>query len=617
MSVAWPVIAPFSWLVAMISAVPAVSVVTAPEVASTVATVSLLELHATGRSVRMLLAASRLTALAAVEVPARTVDALSVTVTDATGARTVSVACPVIAPFSWLVAMISVVPAVNVVTAPEVASTVATVSLLELHVTGRSVRMLLAASRLTALAAVEVPARTVDALNVTVTDATGARTVSVACPVIAPFSWLVAMISVVPAVNVVTAPEVASTVATVSLLELHATGRSVRMLLAASRLTALAAVEVPARTVDALNVTVTDATGARTVSVACPVIAPFSWLVAMISVVPAVNVVTAPEVASTVATVSLLELHATGRSVRMLLAASRLTALAAVEVPARTVDALNVTVTDATGARTVSVACPVIAPFSWLVAMISVVPAVNVVTAPEVASTVATVSLLELHATGRSVRMLLAASRLTALAAVEVPARTVDALNVTVTDATGARTVSVACPVIAPFSWLVAMMVVVPAVSVVTTPVVGSTAATAGALELQVTGRPVSSAPPASRLTAVAVVGVPATTVEAFSVTETDATGARTVSVAWPAIVPFSWLVAMMVVVPAVSVVTTPVAGSTAAIAGALELQVTGRPVSSAPPASRLTAVAVVGVPATTVEADSASRPPMPQARGP
>ena len=111
----------------MISAVPAVSVVTAPEVASTVATVSLLELQVTGRSANSAPPASRLTAVVVVGVPATTVEAFSVTVTDATGARTVSVAWPVIEPFSWLVAMISVVPAVSVVTAPEVASTVATV----------------------------------------------------------------------------------------------------------------------------------------------------------------------------------------------------------------------------------------------------------------------------------------------------------------------------------------------------------------------------------------------------------------------------------------------------------------------------------------------------------
>lgn len=71
---------------------------------------------------------------------------------------------------------------------------------------------------------------------------------------------------------------------------------------------------------------------------------------------------------------------------------------------------------------------------------------------------------------------------------------------------------------------LVAEMLAVPALTPVTTPLVLQTVARAGLLDVQVTTRPVSTAPPASLVVAVPWVAAPTVTEEVASATVTDAT---------------------------------------------------------------------------------------------
>src|SRR5436190_573612 len=117
-----------------------------------------------------------------------------------------------------------------------------------------------------------------------------------------------------------------------------------------------------------------------------------------------------------------------------------------------------------------------------------------------------------------------------------------------------------------------------PAVTAVTTPDC-DTVATAGLSDVQVTGRPVKTAPPASFATAFACVAPPTGRVDDPSVTETVATGttaAVTVAAAspvWPS------TVARIVAVPAATAATTP-AEDTVATPGLSDVHVVGRPVS-------------------------------------
>jgi hypothetical protein len=127
--------------------------------------------------------------------------------------------------------------------------------------------------------------------------------------------------------------------------------------------------------------------------------------------------VTSPD-DETAATAVLLELQAITRPVRTLLFASRVVAVACVVSPGSRVLEPSVTLTDATatggGEATVSTALPVLPSH---VAMICTVPTAIAVTRPD-ADTVATPVLLELQAITRPVRVLLFASRVTAVACV-------------------------------------------------------------------------------------------------------------------------------------------------------------------------------------------------------
>jgi hypothetical protein len=347
--------------------------------------------------------------------------------------------------------------------------------------------------------------------------------------------------------------------------------------------------------VEAASATDTDATGTgRTTSTACPLIPS---LVAMMFAVPGATAVTRPVAASTVAIAGSLELQVTTRPASTSLFASRVIAVAFVVVPAMIVEAVSATVTEATATgMTVRDACPAIPS---LVAMMFAEPGAIAVITPVVALTVAIATLLELQVAERPVRALLLASRVTPAAVVDPPAIIVDAPRVTVTEATGTgSTSSVACPLMPS---LVAMMFAVPGATPVTTPVLASTVTIATSLELHMMVRPKSTLFEASWATAVAVVVVPVMIVEDPSVTETDATGSGTTTrAAWP---PIPSLVAMRFAIPGATAVTVPLAASTVATAGSLELHTIERPARTLLLASRVTAVTVVDVPAMIVDA--------------
>jgi hypothetical protein len=122
------------------------------------------------------------------------------------------------------------------------------------------------------------------------------------------------------------------------------------------------------------------------------------------------------------------------------------------------------------------------------------------------------------------------------------------------------------------------------------------TLATAGVLDVQVTLRPVSSAPVASRTVAAASVVNPTPSVLVPSVTTTDAATACTFKIAeadTPSTVP------VMAVVPAPTPVTTPL-GDTVATAELPDVHETDGAVTMLPLGSRTVAIAVVVLPTLT-----------------
>ena len=362
------------------------------------------------------------------------------------------------------------------------------------------------------------------------------------------------MILAVPALRLVTKP-FTSTVAIAVFDDDHTIARPVNTLLLTSRSTALPCEVAPATTLLLANVTLTEFTGTSvTVSV---VLFATPSLVAVMLVVPAVCVVTKP-LAFTVATAVFDDDHTIVRPVSTLLPTSRSTALACVVAPATTLVAVSDTVTEFTGTTVTVNRAKFVAPS--LVAMMVAVPLANVVTNP-LAFTVATAVFDYDQTTGRPVTTFLLASRSTALACDVAPTTTLVAVSETATLATGASvTVNVATP---DFVSLVAVMLVVPALRLVTTPF-SSTDATAGFDDDQAIARPVNTLLPASRSTALACVVTPATTLVAVNDTVTEFTGTCvTVSVV-PFVTPS--LVAVMIEVPGASACTMPDADTKATV---------------------------------------------------
>src|SRR5207302_7486421 len=129
---------------------------------------------------------------------------------------------------------------------------------------------------------------------------------------------------------------------------------------------------------------------------------------------------------------------------------------------------------------------------------------------------------------------------------------------------------------------LVAVIVADPAAAPVTSPL-ADTVATAQALDVQATARPVSTLPAASFSVAVSCTAPPTSMTAVTGLITTDATGTVATLVAADPLCPS--LVAVIVTDPVATPVTRP-AADTVAIAGFERVQVTARPVRMFPAAS-------------------------------
>jgi len=429
--------------------------------------------------------------------------------------------------------------------------------------------------------------------GVTTTEATGAGAgaLTVICAVpLCPS--LVAVIVARPAATAVTVP-VGETLAIPGADDAHTTGRPVSTLPAESRATALSDAVPPTVRLVVAGVTATDATGtAVTVIVALPLCPS---LVAVMLAFPGEIAVTIP-VGDTVATAGDDEVQLTARPVRMLPLASRATAASDVSAPTTSDAVAGLTATDAIGTGvTVIVALPT---RPSLVAVMVVVPGATAVTSP-VPETVATAGAPETQLTERPVRMLPFTSRATTASVVAAPTMRDALAGETVTVATGTSGAGfTVIAAVAVFPSTAAVIVADPGATPVTTPF-AATVAIAGALESQVTPRPVRRCCDASNAEAVSVTEPPGVSVAEPGVMVTVATGtgggALTITVAVPL---FPSLAAVMLTVPGAIAVTAPV-DETVAMAEELVSQVTTRPVSTLPAASRT--VAVRGTPPPTV----------------
>jgi hypothetical protein len=423
------------------------------------------------------------------------------------------------------------------------------------------------------------PATMLAAFGLTEILATGAGvTLNAALPV---FPSLAATIFAVPTDSAVTSPD-EDTVATAVLSELHVTVRPVSAPPTASWVVAAAWAVPTAVTAFGSSATVTDATGTWVMVIVAELL--FPSLVAVIVAVPGATAATRPD-EETVATPSSLEVQVTRRPVRTLLPASLTSAASCWVDPASTVAVAGLTVIEATGAEvTVTDALPLL---SSLVAMMFAVPALTAVTSP-VPETVATELLSELQVTARPASTPPLPSSVVAVACVVSTAVIEVAARATVTDATGTGVTVIEELALCPS--LVAVIVAFPWVSAFTRPD-SETVAIAGALEVQVTARPLNRLLWASRSVTVSCSVIPAVTVPDAGVTDTATTGAGvTVRVALPL---FPSLAAVILTTPVLTADTNP-AGETVATAVLSELHVTGRPVSTPPLPSSVIAVAWV-----------------------
>src|SRR5438132_4685965 len=239
---------------------------------------------------------------------------------------------------------------------------------------------------------------------------------------------------------------------------------------------------------------------------------------------------------------------------------------------------------------TVTTAAPL---WPSLVAVMVAVPPATAVTSPPV-DTSATPQVPDAQATARPVSTLPAASLSVAVSCTVCPTAMFAAAGLTLTDATGTRlTVTAALPA---FPSLVAVIVADPAAAPVTSPL-ADTVATAQALDVQATARPVSTLPAASLSVAVSCAAPPSRMTAVTGPITTDATGTFATLVAADPLCPS--LVAVIVTDPAATPVTSP-AADTVAIAGFERVQVTARPVRMFPAASLAVAVSCTECPTRT-----------------
>jgi hypothetical protein len=259
-------------------------------------------------------------------------------------------------------------------------------------------------------------------------------------------------------------------------------------------------------------------------------------------------------------------------------AESRVVAVNDAVPPTTIVAEAGATMTEATGTTT-TVSADVSALPS-LVAIMDAEPAATPVATPELV-TVATPVFVDVQEMTRPVNVPPAESRVVAVNEAVPPTAILAVAGVTVTDATG-TTITVRTDVSA-FVSLVAMMETEPAATPLATPE-PFTVAIAVFVDRQVTTRPFSTLPDASRIVALkdCVPPMPIVAVAGASVTEataTELTVREDVSLT-PS------LVAIIEVVPLASALATPEASIVATL-GAVDLQVTTRPVTVLPSESR------------------------------
>src|SRR5215213_5171878 len=202
-------------------------------------------------------------------------------------------------------------------------------------------------------------------------------------------------------------------------------------------------------------------------------------------------------------------------------------------------------------------------------------PTANAVTTP-LAETPATAASLDSHVTDRPTRTLPASSRRVGVKGTDWPTTSDCDSGETLTEPTGALTVTVAVEL---FPSMVARTAMPPAPTPVTTPA-SLTVAIASSADANTATRPGSTLPAASSAAAASAPVSPMARPSVDGVTRTEATGAgATCAVVLP-LTPS--LVALTIASPSARAVTSP-ASETVATSVLFELQVTARPVSELP----------------------------------
>jgi hypothetical protein len=469
----------FPSLVAVIVVEPTTTPLTRPFVDTGPTPMTLLD-HVTARPVSRLPAESLVTAVSWTVDPMFTLAGDGVTVTVETGTIvTVMVEVP---PCPSLVAVIVADPAATAETRPPLETVATLVALLD-QVMVRPVRTLPAASFVVAVSCALVPMRSSLVAGATVTVATGTAVTVIALVPLVPS--LVAVIVAEPAPTAVTRP-LAETVATAAALLDQVTTRPGSTAPAASLAAAVSWVVDATRNVADGGVTSTLATGTTTTLIAELPLCPS--LVAVMVADPAATALTRP-LAETVATPAASLDQTMARPVRTFPAESLVMALSWTVPPAVTLADGGVTVTDFTGTGVTLI--DALPDFPSLVAVIVADPAATAATTP-LAETVATPGVLLDHVTVRPVSVLPAESLVVALSEALAPTRRFAVAGATVTVATGTSVTLIVALLDLPS--LVAVIVADPVARPLTIPL-AETVATAGALLLHASDRPVRTLP--------------------------------------------------------------------------------------------------------------------------
>lgn len=567
--------ADFPSIVAVTEASPgamAVMATESPEV-TPLTTDRLFVVHEVARPVRAFPEASRGVATSSLTSPATISRAVKFSETDATAALvTTTVAVPVRPPDA---AVMVTVPGASADTVP-ICETLATTGFDENQETDWFTSMFCPASRTVANSGELCPGAIVTVDGVIETDAGAVATTFTLNEPDLPS--LVAVMTALPAAIAVTRP-VVLTLAVDGLLEFHVITRPASALASAARVTATICVVDPMVSVGCGVETDTDATGASTiVRVAVP---DTPSLVAVNVAIPGAIPDTTP-VPDTVATLALLDVHVTTRSVTMPPEASLVMADSCIVEPAFNVGAGADTTTDAMApAETATEIEPTIPSLD---AITFATPGAMPTTRPE-DDTEAIAGLLDDQSTMRSLTTIPAVVRTVAVSCTVPFSTIVDVGAVTVIAPTGTgATVIARLPT---FPSAVVRTVAVPAASAVTSPD-AETLAMAGFEVVQTRGRSVTISPAAVFTVGVACVDPPTINDVVAAVSVIDAIGTGwIVRLALPVIPSTD---AEIETVPGASALTAPDA-ATDAIAALLDVQVSVR-FNTFPAPSRTIAVA-------------------------